>query len=117
MWLNMQVVEAFLIFTAVCYYAASLLGAFFKPTTKNVRPVALEVFLMFLMGSIILLNLFLGLSWLWLGMGALWSLASVLSFLGYMQWNIVYEAKQSDIHQVAMCLWDMAVAVCCLLMF
>jgi hypothetical protein len=110
----MHPVDAFLLCSALAYFCSLPLP---KPCTRNVRPVWLERLGMLLCGTIIILNLVLNNPWVWLLMGLLWTFLSIASFLGYVLWNVLWEEAPSSAAQAAMWLWDLLIAVSCLVKF
>jgi hypothetical protein len=108
----MNVIDAFLYFTTVSYFLAATLP---RPLTRNVKPRILERLLMAFLGAALLVNLLLNLSILWVFYAVLWALAAGMSYLGYIQWNILWRDTVSDEAQITMFLWDALIAFCCLL--
>lgn len=113
----MNAANAFLLMTIIAYVIAVYLP---KPVIKNL-PRWQERIAMLLSGTFLLINLLLNINWLWLLSGCIWTLAALLSYLGYVQWNVLwklyYEPEPrymfSEGAQMTMFLWDIAIAVVC----
>ncbi len=114
----MKFIPAFLLASSVAYYCFILLP---KPVMKNIENRWVERFIMFVLGTVMLC--FVALSklviyntwWtvcLWGGLGILYVFAAVLSYLGYSQWNVLWQDELSGTAQMAMWLWDLAIAIC-----
>ncbi len=113
----MKFIPAFLLASSVAYYCFILLP---KPVMKNIDR-RIERLIMFVLGTTILcfvaLSKFAINTWwttcLWAGLGIFYVFAAVLSYLGYSKWNVLWqEEKSNDIAQIAMWLWDLAIAIC-----
>ena len=51
-------------------------------------------------------------SWLvWLLIGAIYSMAATLSYIGKVQWNVLWQDNTSNAAQMCMWLWDIAIAL------
>lgn len=109
----MNLAESFLVFTTFSYFVFASVP---KPTTKNVKPRWLERLVMAFCGFLLLLNLWLGIRFVWLIYGIFWSVASCLSYLGYSQWNVLWREDLSDEAQMVMFFWDLMIAVCCMML-
>ncbi|MEM2849055.1 MAG: hypothetical protein QXI36_02125 [Candidatus Bathyarchaeia archaeon] len=107
----MNLTNAFLTFTTIAYFTAL---TFPKPLTKNL-PIFLERLLMLIGGICLLINLRLNIQLLWLLYAIAWTFHAGLSYLGYIQWNVLWQKKPSSKAQIAMFTWDALVAIACLL--
>lgn len=117
---KMNPVNAFLLASGIAYYCCLPLP---KPCTKNIKNIWVEKLGLFLLGTAILVNLLkFNVSWGWLVMGMFWTFSAVASYLGYMQWNVLWIKEcpkkktlpVSDAAQMTMWLWDILIAVSCL---
>ena len=102
--------NAFLIFTVISYYTFGLVP---KPTTKTIKPLWLEKATMFILGTLLLINLILNIYWLWWAYAVMWSIGACLSYLGYVQWNVSWKIDASNEAQMTMWLWDTLITLCC----
>lgn len=106
----MNLPHALLIASAAAYLTAVSVPISFQ---KNLG-IATEKALYLLLAALLLTNtLILDLEVLWAAMGALWSFAAVLSFIGVQKWNVKWRPDVSDAAQVFMAGWDLAIAVAC----
>jgi len=105
----MEFIDAFLLASSLAYFWATLL-----PDSVTGRSRVSEIIGFTIAGSAILLNTFyFNNSLAWILIGALYVLASLLSYLVYIQWGFFWMAEGSEAAQMCMWAWDMAIAVCC----
>ena len=110
----MDWVNSFLFVTAISYYMCLFLP---KPVMRGVSRIFERIDL-FVSGSLLSVNLFLNVSWLWLIMGIIWTAFVGLSYLGYLEWNVLWvKERVSDEAQIFMAAWNLAIAVCCIVKF
>lgn len=109
----MNVVDAFLTLSAVAYFLAVLMP---KPTIKNSNIIKEKV-LMFLLGLFLALNLVFNFRSWWFAMGMLWTLFAGKTYLGYVEWNVLWKDEVSDEAQMFMFMWDLLIALCCFIKF
>ena len=108
----MNPVSAFLLASGMAYICCLVLP---KPIT-NTGSIALEKTGLGAAGGIILLNLlFFEKKMVWIGLGALYVLGCILSYFGYVKWVVQWSRDTSDTAQMIMALWDLLIALCCLL--
>lgn len=88
-----------------------------KPATKNIRPLWLESIFMAISALMLYATCIVDYAIVWIIYGALWSLATVTSFLGHVQWNLLRyptsHTHSSDAAQIGMALWNATIAVVC----
>ena len=105
----MNVVDAFLLASGIAYICAALLP---NPSTQYTKKLELPGFL--ILGALMILNvIILDFPLFWLLLGILSVLDCVVSYLGYIKWNVLWKEEPSDAAQMAMWAWDLAIAVCC----
>lgn len=105
----MEFVDAFLLASSLAYFWVILL-----PNSVTGRSRITEIIGFTTMGAALLLNTFyFGSSIAWLIIGGFYVLASLLSYLGYVEWWVLWRADVSEAAQMCMWAWDMAIAVCC----
>lgn len=114
----MNFVNAFLLFTANSYVVGAVIPWITrKSVTKNVRPLWFESVFMVICGLMLYTAPIVDHVLLWIIYGVLSSIATVLSFLGYVQWNMLRyptsHSHSSDAAQIGMALWDGAIAIVC----
>lgn len=107
----MNLIDTFLWFTVISYYVFAIVP---KKTIKGNQSKTFERISMLVSGTIIAAMLVLNVQILWIVGGALWIVAACLSYLGYVQWNILWKDKVSDEAQMVMFLWDALIALSCL---
>jgi len=100
----MDFVDAFLWVTAISYFICVFLPQ--KPI-ENLGEA--QRLLSALLGAVLTLNLLFNIDVAWIAMTGLWTAASLLSYLDYVQWG-----KPSRIRQMYMAAWDLLISVCCL---
>ena len=105
----MEFIDAFLLASSLAYFWAALL-----PNSATGRSKAVEIVGFTIAGSAILLNtLYFDNSAVWILLGAIYVLACLLSYLGYMKWWVLWSADVCEAAQMCMWAWDLAIAVCC----
>jgi len=105
----MDFIDAFLLVSSLAYFWATLL-----PNSATGRSKAVEIVGFTIIGSAILLNTFyFANSTAWILLGATYVLASLLSYLGYIEWNVLWRQDVSEAAQMCMWAWDLIIAVCC----
>ena len=117
----MKFIPAFLSATSIAYYCCVLLP---QPVMENIENRMTEQLIMFLLGTIILcfvvLSQFAISTWytpyLWMVLGVFYVLGSMMSYLGYSEWNVLWQDGLNDVAQIAMWLWDLTIAVCAFMM-
>jgi hypothetical protein len=106
-------VNSLIYVSAIAYLTALFLP---KPATKNI-PFWIEKIMYLASGLLLLLNLTFNIHMLWLIMSVIWTVYSGMSYLGYVEWNILWKKKTSDAAQIFMSTWDLAIAFCCMIKF
>jgi len=108
-----DVISAFLLVSGIAYYCIIPLP---QPTTKNISK-AKERIWFFVTGTAIVslvvaskLGIFSA-WWAWMALGIFYTMACILSYLGYTKWNVLWREDLSDEAQMSMWLWDLAIAV------
>jgi hypothetical protein len=106
-------VKAFLFFTVTSYFVAAATP---KRAVKNVKSKWMERVMFAVFGLLLLAALIVDFWGLWLACSVVWTVAAGQSYLGYVQWNVLWKDEVSDAAQMVMFCWDALIAVCCLLM-
>ncbi len=117
----MKFIPAFLLASSMAYYCCALLP---QPVMKNIENRRTERLIMLLFGTIILcfvaLSQFAISTWytpyLWMGLGIFYVLASMMSYLGYNKWNVLWQDEPSNAAQMVMWAWDFTIAICAFMM-
>jgi len=104
----MSLPEAFLLLSGLAYFA---FAAAPDPCTYNIDK-GVERIAFFLTGSVILLSLQIAVPILYRFLGVLYVAALSASYLGYVTWRVRWSDKPENVVQVAMWLWDLAIALC-----
>lgn len=108
----MDLPNAFLLMTAISYYIFAFVP---HKTTLSTIPKIFEAWGMTFMGTLLLAGLWLNQWPIWLAYGIVWAIGACLSYLGYVKWHVRWRIDASDTMQATMFLWDMLIAVSCLL--
>jgi hypothetical protein len=114
-YLRMDVLNAFLVATAFCYFAAFIMTCIGKPPLARIGKK--EQSLMYIVLSVLILVVSLGYSPVWINfmLGLFYSFACVASFIGWPQiWNAYWTnnpSGSSATGQVLMAFWDLALAM------
>jgi len=106
----MDAIDAFLWVTSFSYFAYALLPE--KPIRNQ---GSIQRLGMLFCGVLFASNLLLNIQQLWVPMGFAWAVAAALSYFGYVQWSPIYMEKPSEAMQCLMCLWDLTIALCCVM--
>lgn len=105
----MEFVDAFLLVSSLAYLWLVLL-----PYSATGRSKVLEIIGFAMAGGVIFLNTFyFDSSVVWVFIGAFYVLASLLSYLGYIEWRVRWGEGFSELAQMCMWAWDLAIAICC----
>lgn len=110
----MELLDAFLLASAVAYYMCLLLP---KPVVKDTKNIWVEKLGMFIFGILLLGNLLFNVGWGWFLMGLLWVFGAGLSYLGYTKWNVLWREDVSDEAQMVMFTWNFLIAIACFIKF
>lgn len=107
----MNLIDAFLLVSGIAYLAAAV---FPKPLLKHPKMhPAYEVAIFGTLGITIIVNLMTSSYNVWVLLGIIETIACGMTFLGHQQWNVLWKTEASDAAQLAMWVWDLAIAVCC----
>ena len=77
-------------------------------------PKIFERIAMFICGTYIAIMLIFNIQALWIIGALLWTVSACASYLGYVQWNILWKSKASSKTQMTMFFWDAFIALSCL---
>jgi len=105
----MNLIEAFLNATAFAYVAAAILALLNRPALVNIHRIKQGLIFVVAGGAIYLSTKFQ----VYLPLAILYSLATVTSFIGIQKWRTYWKedpCEGSDIAQIGMALWDLALA-------
>jgi hypothetical protein len=111
--LSVAIILAFLTESGLAYYVSIVLP---EPVTKNQINRLKERLLMFVAGTLLLSHVImfiLGIRffWSWLILGIFYSVAPVLSYLGYVKWNVLWQKEVDKVAQMFMCGWDLGITL------
>ena len=103
--------------SGIAYVVLALLS---KPAIKNANKTQEKIVFLFL-GTIFTLSSIWSpavLAWsptifqvIWFMVGIIYSAAATLSFIGIVQWNVLWQDNTSNAAQMCMWLWDAAIAL------
>ena len=108
----MDLVDAFLIFTSGSYFVSAIVP---YKVIRGGHSRSLERVLLMLMGLLLIADLVLNSFRLWIMSSAIWTASAVMSYLGYVEWNVSWRKDASELAQMVMFVWDALIAVSCLL--
>lgn len=108
----MDLPSAVLLTSAVAYLTCAIIPR----QVLQIQNLVLEKVMFLLLAALLFANtLILDLWILWILMGAMWSVAAIMSYLGDAKWNVQWRGDVSDSAQMFMAGWDLTISVMCFL--
>jgi len=101
---------AILVLSGIAYFVLAMLS---QPAIKNLEKKPERIIFLILGTALVTSPIWSPVaSWLvWLLIGAIYSMAATLSYIGKVQWNVLWQDNVSNAAQMCMWLWDIAIAL------